>query len=97
MFDLSKAQRVTPYDPQLNNNFLRNKELKEIYKKILANIMSKNEIGALSWVKKLQEREIKQVSKEQQLAWFYPWPCTLIESAEATGAERVKTALSELV
>lgn len=97
MFNLSKAQRVTPSNPELNNNSLNNKELKGIYKKILASIMIKDEMGALFWVKQLQEREIKQVSKEQQLTWFYPWPCTLVESAEATGAERVKTALSELV
>lgn len=97
MFNLSETQRVTIKNPNLNDNSLKINELKVIYKKILANIMSKNEVRALFWINELKKREIKKVSKNQELIWLFPWPCTLIESAEATGNNRVKIALHELV
>lgn len=97
MFHPANCQGVTVRQSYVNSsNLLIINDLKKIYKKILANIMVGNESRALSLINELKERNIKPVSRDEELNWLAPWPCTLIESAKAAGAERVKDSLLEL-
>lgn len=97
MFHPTNSQGVTVKQSHVtNSNPLIINDLKKIYKKILANIMVRNESRALSLINELKERNIKQVNRNDELDWLAPWPCTLIESAKAAGTERVRDSLLEL-
>lgn len=85
-------------DTTLQNgaNSLNIKDKRIFYRKIMSNIMVKNEIRALELVNELMIKNLQAISREEELDCLRPWSFTLLEATETMGMTKMADALKEI-
>lgn len=77
-------------------NSLTIKEKKKFYKKIMSNIMLKNEKRSLELINLLITNNLWALSREEELECLSPWDFTLLEATETMGMIKIGNALKNI-